>query len=158
MRVIVSNALSGLSYGRLLASIASVSILALGIIAVLNQKGIALTVTLPLLIAVLGTIGGILVVGVGGGLIRPMQQRWEDYLSRIEVEGRNVRERRSGRPPEGTADYQDAGPPQTAVVGSSCVRSAFSTVGAGRASHKSLPAAVSPAGPAAELNETLRAK
>lgn len=112
MRVIVSNALSGLSYGRLLASIASVSILALGIIAVLNQIGIALTVTLPVLIAVLGTIGGILVVGVGGGLIRPMQQRWEDYLSRIEVEGRNVRERRSGRPPEGTADYQDAGPTQ----------------------------------------------
>lgn len=109
VRDLVSNALSGLSYGRLLATIASVSILALGIIAALNQVGIALTVTLPVLIAVLGTVGGILVVGVGGGLIRPMQQRWEDYLSRIELEGRNVSERRSARSPEGTADYQAAG-------------------------------------------------
>ena len=109
VRDLVSNALSGLSYGRLLATIASVSILALGIIAALSQVGIALTVTLPVLIAVLATVGGILVVGVGGGLIRPMQQRWEDYLSRIELEGRNVSERRSARSPEGTADYQAAG-------------------------------------------------
>ena len=84
VRDIVTNALSGLSYGRLLGNIASVFILGLGIIAALNQVGIALTVTLPVLIAVLGTIGGILVVGVGGGLIKPMQHRWEDYLTRAE--------------------------------------------------------------------------
>lgn len=92
VRDLVSNALGGLSYGRMLANIASVFILGLGIIAALNQVGIALTVTLPVLVAILGTIGGILVVGVGGGLIKPMQQRWEDYLSRAEDEGRNVRE------------------------------------------------------------------
>lgn len=92
VRDIVSNALGGLSYGRLLANIASIFILGLGIIAALNQIGIALTVTLPVLVAILGTIGGILVVGVGGGLIKPMQQRWEDYLDRAEREGRNMRE------------------------------------------------------------------
>jgi hypothetical protein len=95
VRDIVSNALSGFAYGRMLGTIASVFILGLGIIAALNQVGIALTVTMPVLIAVLATIGGILVVGVGGGLIKPMQNRWEDYLTRAEREGRNIRERRS---------------------------------------------------------------
>jgi hypothetical protein len=32
--------------------------------------------------AVLATRAGILVVGVGGGLIKPMQSRWEQYLTR----------------------------------------------------------------------------
>lgn len=91
VRDLLSNTLSGLSYGRMLANIASVFVIGLGIIAALNQIGIALTVTLPVLIAVLGTIGGILVVGVGGGLIKPMQQRWENYLDRAEEEGRNIK-------------------------------------------------------------------
>jgi hypothetical protein len=94
VRDLLSNTLSGLSYGRFLANLASVFVLGLGIIAALNQVGIALTVTLPVLVAILGTIGGILVVGVGGGLIKPMQQRWENYLSKAEEEGRNLRERR----------------------------------------------------------------
>lgn len=95
VRDIVSNALSGFSYGRMLGTIASVFILGLGIIAALNQVGIALTVTLPVLVAVLATVGGILIVGVGGGLIKPMQARWEDYLTTAEREGRSIRERRS---------------------------------------------------------------
>ena len=95
VRDIVANALSGFSYGRMLGTIAGVFILGLGIIAALNQVGIALTVTMPVLIAVLGTIAGILVVGVGGGLIKPMQARWEDYLTTAEREGRNIRESRS---------------------------------------------------------------
>lgn len=92
VRDLVANTLSGLSYGRVLANIASIAIIGLGIIAALNQVGIALTVTLPVLVAILGTVGGILVVGVGGGLIKPMQGRWEDYLNRAEEESRNVRE------------------------------------------------------------------
>jgi hypothetical protein len=95
VRDIVSNALSGFSYGRMLGNLASVFILGLGIIAALNQVGIALTVTLPVLVAILATVGGILVVGVGGGLIKPMQARWEDYLTTAEREGRAIRERRS---------------------------------------------------------------
>jgi hypothetical protein len=95
VRDIVSNALSGFSHGRMLGNLASVFILGLGIIAALNQVGIALTVTLPVLVAILATVGGILVVGVGGGLIKPMQARWEDYLTTAEREGRAIRERRS---------------------------------------------------------------
>lgn len=82
----ISGALGGLSYGRVLANIASIFIWALGIIAALNQIGVATTVTTPVLIAVLATAGGILVVGVGGGLIRPMQDRWEGWLGRAERE------------------------------------------------------------------------
>ncbi|MEU1364423.1 hypothetical protein ABZ356_31850 [Micromonospora zamorensis] len=87
---IISGALGGLSYGRVLATIASVFILGLGVIAALNQIGVATAVTTPVLIAVLATIGGILVVGVGGGLIRPMQSRWEAWLTRAEQESQQI--------------------------------------------------------------------
>ncbi|SCG70767.1 mechanosensitive ion channel family protein [Micromonospora inositola] len=87
---IISSALGGLSYGRVLANIASVFILGLGVIAALNQIGVATTVTTPVLIAVLATLGGILVVGVGGGLVRPMQSRWENWLSRAEQESQTI--------------------------------------------------------------------
>ncbi|MGN9809377.1 mechanosensitive ion channel family protein [Micromonospora sp. BQ11] len=87
---LISAALGGLSYGRVLANVASVFILALGVIAALNQIGVATTVTTPVLIAVLATIGGILVVGVGGGLVRPMQNRWENWLNRAEEESQAI--------------------------------------------------------------------
>ncbi|MFI1194891.1 hypothetical protein ACH4T9_16745 [Micromonospora sp. NPDC020750] len=87
---IISSALGGLSYGRVLATIASVFILGLGVIAALNQIGVATAVTTPVLVAVLATIGGILVVGVGGGLVRPMQSRWESWLSRAERESQLI--------------------------------------------------------------------
>ena len=78
---LISGSLAGLSYGKLLANIASVFILGLGIIAALNQIGVATTVTTPILITVLAIIGGVIVVGVGGGLIKPMQNRWEGWLN-----------------------------------------------------------------------------
>ncbi|MEU4782146.1 hypothetical protein [Micromonospora sp. NPDC023633] len=87
---IISGALGGLSYGRILATIASVFILGLGVIAALNQIGVATAVTTPVLVAVLATVGGILVVGVGGGLVRPMQSRWESWLSRAERESQLI--------------------------------------------------------------------
>lgn len=91
VRELISNTLGGVSYGKILANIAAVSILGLGIIAALNQVGIATTVTLPVLIAVLATLGGILIVGVGGGLIKPMQNRWESYLQTMEEESENIK-------------------------------------------------------------------
>lgn len=87
---VVKNALAQFSYGDMLARIAQIVIIALGAIAALNQIGVATTVTLPVLIAALATIGGILVVGVGGGLIKPMQQRWERILNKAEAEGGKV--------------------------------------------------------------------
>ena len=86
VRDLISGAMGGLSYGKVLANIASIFIIALGVIAALSQIGIAVAVTLPVLVAVLATIAGILIVGVGGGLIGPMRQRWETILTKAERE------------------------------------------------------------------------
>lgn len=88
---LVENMIGGLSYGKALANIASAFILFLGIIAALNQVGVATTVTTPVLIAILATVAGVIIVGVGGGLIRPMQQRWEGYLSTAEREAPRIK-------------------------------------------------------------------
>jgi hypothetical protein len=83
---LIAEALGGLSYGRALATAAQVLVLVLGITAALNQVGVASAVTIPLLVAVLVTIAGVVIVGVGGGLIKPMQHRWERILNRAETE------------------------------------------------------------------------
>lgn len=88
---LVSSTLGGLSYGNVVANIASVFILFLGVVAALNQVGVATTVTTPVLVTILATIGGVIVVGAGGGLIRPMQSRWEQWLSSAEREKENVK-------------------------------------------------------------------
>jgi hypothetical protein len=87
---LITSALGGLSYGKVLANIASVFILGLGVIAALNQIGVATTVTTPILVAILATVAGILIVGVGGGLIKPMQSRAEQWLSKAEDETQNI--------------------------------------------------------------------
>jgi hypothetical protein len=92
VRELIANTLGGLSYGRTLANIAAFFVIGLGVIAALNQVGIATTVTLPVLVAVLATISGILIVGVGGGLIKPMQSRWEHYLDTAAAEAGNIRQ------------------------------------------------------------------
>lgn len=83
---LLGGVLGGLSYGRVLGTIAQVFVIGLGVIAALSQIGVAVAVTLPVLITVLATVGGILVVGVGGGLIGPMRQRWERWLTVAERE------------------------------------------------------------------------
>ncbi|HEX5595976.1 MAG TPA: hypothetical protein VFX61_08185 [Micromonosporaceae bacterium] len=118
VRDLISSSLGGLSYGRLVSDLAAVFILALGVIAALNQVGIATTVTTPVLIAVLATVAGILIVGVGGGLVKPMQQRWEDWLQRMAVESRAIRERAQAAGRSDTqrkmAEQQRAGAPAMA--------------------------------------------
>jgi hypothetical protein len=66
--------------------VASIIIIALGAIAALNQVGIAAAVTQPILYTVLLTAGAVVAIGVGGGLIKPMQGRWERMLSAAERE------------------------------------------------------------------------
>jgi hypothetical protein len=86
VRDLVVGALGRRSFAPLLGTISYVFLLALGVIAALNQLGIATTVTLPVLITALATVGGILVVGVGGGLIKPMSQRWDGMLRKLSDE------------------------------------------------------------------------
>lgn len=105
VRDLVTGALGGLSYGKILADLAAIFILALGVIAALNQVGIATTVTTPVLIAVLATVAGILIVGVGGGLVKPMQNRWDGWLDRAAEESRAIREQRQAQG-AGRTDYE----------------------------------------------------
>ncbi len=67
-------------------------------IAALNQVGIATAVTTPVLVAVLATIAGILVFGVGGGLVGPMLQRWVLWLAAAVAEAPRVRQHVQGGP------------------------------------------------------------
>jgi hypothetical protein len=92
VRDLISGALGGLTYGRILANVASWFIIAIGVIAALNQIGVATTVTTPILVAVLATIAGILIVGVGGGLVRPMQNRLDRWLDRVAAESGAITE------------------------------------------------------------------
>lgn len=125
---IVGSALSGYSFGPFLARALQVFIIALGVIAALNQVGIATAVTTPVLIAVLAIIVGVIVVGVGGGLVRPMQQRWTDWLDRAEdtlsterakheayLRGREDAARHLS--PTGDRDWPSAGTPGSGTAG-----------------------------------------
>lgn len=109
---IIHNALGRLPYGRLIGRIAQTVIVALGVIAALNTIGVATTVTGPLLITVLATIAGILIVGVGGGLVRPMTSRWDRMLDRLETEGsraaQHMRESRQTQAQPGAGFAQPA--------------------------------------------------
>ncbi|MCD0452730.1 hypothetical protein LO762_26625 [Actinocorallia sp. API 0066] len=101
LKNITNAALGDLSYGRLLANIVEIFVVALGVIAALNQIGVATAITGPVLVAVLATVGAILAIGLGGGLIRPMQARWERWLEGVE---RETRSRRGGARERGRED------------------------------------------------------
>ena len=89
---IVSGTLEGTTYGRAAARISQVAIIFFGVVAALGQVGIATTVTTPILWTVLAMIAGVVIVGVGGGLISPMRQRWERMLATAADEASRVKE------------------------------------------------------------------
>ncbi|AXB44190.1 mechanosensitive ion channel family protein [Amycolatopsis albispora] len=84
VRDLITGALAGRQASGLIGNIAYYLILAFGVIAALNQINIATTVTTPVLVTVLATIGGVIVVGFGGGLIKPSQERWEGWLNNLQ--------------------------------------------------------------------------
>jgi MFS family permease len=94
VREIIRGALGGTTYGSILATVVFAFILGIGIIAALAQIGVAVAVTGPILFAVLATVAGVIVVGVGGGLVRPMQQRWERMLNTAEDDMVDLRQQR----------------------------------------------------------------
>jgi hypothetical protein len=89
---VVGNALGGLSYGKLLASAASVAIVFFGVIAALQQVEVATLVTDRVLTAVLFALAGIAIVAVGGGGIQPMRAQWEKALNKVETEAPRIKE------------------------------------------------------------------
>jgi uncharacterized membrane protein len=88
---LLSNALGGLSYGPILAKAAAGLIVFFGVVAALNQINVAEFVTQAITTAVLVAVVGTIIIGAGGGLIKPMQHRWENLLDKAEDEGRNAK-------------------------------------------------------------------
>lgn len=86
VKLLVQGALGALSYGPALANLASVVIIALGVIAALDQLQIAQAIVNGILYAALAAVVGIAIVAIGGGGIGPMRERWERALSRIDEE------------------------------------------------------------------------
>jgi hypothetical protein len=112
---------------------ASIVMVALGVIAALSQVGLATAVTKPILYTVLLTCGAIIAIGVGGGLIKPMQARWERMLTTAEDE-----------PNSGSASQPgDGGHPQTfgytRTFGSPMADEAFALAVGRREDHSQAP-------------------
>jgi hypothetical protein len=83
---LVSGTLEETSYGRTVARICQVAIVFFGAVAAFGQVGIATTVTTPIMWTVLAMVAGVVIVGVGGGLVGPMRERWERMLDSAEDE------------------------------------------------------------------------
>jgi high-affinity Fe2+/Pb2+ permease len=84
VRDMVTGALAARPAGRPLSTVAYWLIMSFGIIAALGQINIATTVTTPVLVT----------VGLGGGLIKPAQRRWDGWLANLQGQFRN-----HGQPP-----------------------------------------------------------
>jgi len=98
VKALIENSLGGLSYGKILANVASGLILAFGVIAALNQLRIATNVVNAVLYAALAAMVGIVVVAVGGGGIQPMRQRWESSLQKYDEEKPKVAQEAKSAP------------------------------------------------------------
>ena len=120
----IENALSGLSYGKIVANAAAILIVLGFVKSALDQVGIATSVTGPLLYAILGTVAGILIVGAGGGLIKPMQGRWESMLNNAAQEKDKLQQQQAGGSQYDAATPTGAAHPVEPTRGSAPVTSA----------------------------------
>lgn len=96
VKELIEASLGGLEYGKTLAVAASTAILVTAIFAALNQLQIAPAIVNGLFYAVLATVAGSAIIAIGGGGIRPMQQRWESALQRYDAEKPNIQRERQG--------------------------------------------------------------
>jgi hypothetical protein len=91
VRTIVAGTLGGLSYGRMLATLAAAGIWVVGITAALTQINVAEPIVTGLFYALLALIVGVGIVAIGGGGIEPMRERWNRALNRMEREAPQIR-------------------------------------------------------------------
>jgi hypothetical protein len=86
VRDLVRGAIGGLSYGRTVATAAYVGILVLGAFMALTQLNIATAIIVGLWYAVLALTVGVGIVAIGGGGIKPMEERWRRTLDKADQE------------------------------------------------------------------------
>ena len=96
VKEIVEASLGGLSYGKMLANVASIAVITIGVFAALTQVEIAPAIVTGLFYAMLAIIAGSAIIAIGGGGIAPMRQQWEKALNKIEEEGPRVRDEAQG--------------------------------------------------------------
>lgn len=95
---ILQATMAGLTYGRTVANIAAIAILATGIFAALNQINIAPAIVNGLFYAMLAIVAGSAIVAIGGGGIVPMRSQWEKALGRMEREAPQLKQRMQEMP------------------------------------------------------------
>lgn len=103
-RELITASLGGLGYGSMLANVAGIAIVTVGVFAALSQLQIAPAIVHGLFYAVLAVVAGSAIVAIGGGGIQPMRQRWEGVMAaydkekpRLQREMRGARQRIADR-------------------------------------------------------------
>ena len=96
VKELVGNALGGLSYGKTLATAASVAILVIGAFAALNQLQIAPAIVNGLFYGILAVVVGSAIIAIGGSGIQPMRGRWEQALQKYDAEKPNLQREMDG--------------------------------------------------------------
>jgi hypothetical protein len=92
VKEILNATMAGLSYGKYVATFASIAILVVGIFAALDQLQIAPSIVNGLFYAGLAVVAGSAIIAIGGGGIRPMQAQWERALGRMREEAPKLKE------------------------------------------------------------------
>lgn len=95
-REIIAASIGGLSYGKTLANIAGIAVIALAFFAALDQLEIAPTIVNTLFTGLVVLIVGSGIVAIGGGGIKTMSRYWERAAQRVEMESTNVRQEAQG--------------------------------------------------------------
>jgi hypothetical protein len=89
---LLSNLLSAVQGGQLIARGAGIAILLFAAFAALDQLQIAPRIVTGLWYAILAAVVGSVIVAVGGGGIRTMQRYWERAAGRAEARGPELRD------------------------------------------------------------------
>jgi hypothetical protein len=97
-KTLIQNSLGELSYPAVLATAAAAVIIALGVVAALDQLHIAAAVVNAVLYAALAAVTGVIIVAVGGGGIKTMSNRWELLASRYDQEKVQVQQQLRSAP------------------------------------------------------------
>ena len=89
---LLSNLLSAVQGGQLMARGAGIAVIVFAVFAALDQLQIAPRIVTGLWYALLAALVGSVIVAVGGGGIRTMQRYWERAAGRAEARGPELRD------------------------------------------------------------------